>query len=39
MGAAGLWWGLLIALTAAALMLLYFWRRTMRTLADASFSV
>ena len=39
MGAAGLWWGLLIALTAAAVMLLYFWRRTMRTLADASFSV
>jgi MATE family multidrug resistance protein len=31
-GAAGLWWGLLIALTAAAVVLLYFWQRTLKTL-------
>jgi MATE family multidrug resistance protein len=36
LGAAGLWWGLLIALTGAAFVLLYFWRRTMRTLAGAN---
>jgi MATE family multidrug resistance protein len=35
LGAAGLWWGLLIALTGAAFLLLYFWRRTMRSLAGA----
>ena len=35
LGAAGLWWGLLIALTGAAFLLLYFWRRTMRGLAGA----
>jgi MATE family multidrug resistance protein len=33
LGAAGLWWGLLIALTGAAFVLLYFWHRTMRSLA------
>jgi MATE family multidrug resistance protein len=36
LGAAGLWWGLLIALTGAAFLLLYFWRRTMRALQRAS---
>ena len=35
LGAAGLWWGLLIALTGAAFALLYFWRRTMHSLAGA----
>jgi MATE family multidrug resistance protein len=32
MGAAGLWWGLLIALTGAAIVLLQAWRRTLRSL-------
>jgi MATE family multidrug resistance protein len=32
LGAAGLWWGLLIALTIAAFVLVYFWQRTMRAL-------
>jgi MATE family multidrug resistance protein len=32
LGAAGLWWGLLIALTAAAFILVYLWRQTTRTL-------
>ena len=32
LGAVGLWWGLLIALTAAAIVLLYFWHKTTRTL-------
>jgi MATE family multidrug resistance protein len=32
LGAAGLWWGLLIALTGAALALLYFWHRTTKHL-------
>jgi MATE family multidrug resistance protein len=32
LGAAGLWWGLLIALTIAAFVLVYFWRRTTRAL-------
>jgi MATE family multidrug resistance protein len=32
LGAAGLWWGLLIALTIAAFVLVYYWRRTMRAL-------
>ena len=36
LGAAGLWWGLLIALTGAAFALLYFWRRTMRAVAGAA---
>jgi MATE family multidrug resistance protein len=36
LGAAGLWWGLLIALTGAAFLLLYFWGRTMRSLQQAS---
>ncbi|MBB5064040.1 MATE family efflux transporter [Granulicella mallensis] len=34
LGAAGLWWGLLIALTAAALMLLALWHRTTKSLAQ-----
>jgi MATE family multidrug resistance protein len=33
LGAAGLWWGLLIALCGAAFVLVYRWSRTMRTLA------
>lgn len=33
MGAAGLWWGLLIALTGAAIVLLQAWRRTLRALS------
>jgi multidrug resistance protein, MATE family len=32
LGAAGLWWGLLIALTCGAFAMCYFWRRTTRTL-------
>jgi len=36
LGAAGLWWGLLIALTIAAFVLVYFWRRTMRALSSAN---
>jgi MATE family multidrug resistance protein len=32
MGAAGLWWGLLIALTGAAFVLGTAWHRTLRTL-------
>ena len=36
MGAVGLWWGLLIALTGAALALLYFWHRTSKRLVVAS---
>jgi len=32
LGAVGLWWGLLIALTGAAIVLLYFWRRTANTI-------
>ena len=35
LGAAGLWWGLLIALTGASLVLLYIWNRTTRSLAPA----
>jgi len=34
LGAVGLWWGLLIALTGASLVLLFFWRRTTRSLAQ-----
>jgi MATE family multidrug resistance protein len=34
LGAAGLWWGLLIALTAAAFILIYLWHRTTRTLQE-----
>jgi MATE family multidrug resistance protein len=33
LGAVGLWWGLLIALTGAALVLLAVWRRTTKSLA------
>lgn len=33
MGAAGLWWGLLIALTGAAVVLLAAWRKTLREVA------
>ena len=33
LGAAGLWWGLLIALTCGAFVLCFFWRRTTQTLA------
>jgi MATE family multidrug resistance protein len=33
MGAAGLWWGLLIALTGAAIVLIQAWRRTLRALS------
>jgi Na+-driven multidrug efflux pump len=33
MGAAGLWWGLLIALTGAAIVLVGAWRTTVRALA------
>ena len=32
LGAAGLWWGLLIALTCGAFAMCYFWRRTTLTL-------
>ena len=32
LGAAGLWWGLLIALTCGAFAMCFFWRRTTRTL-------
>jgi len=32
LGAVGLWWGLLFALTGAAIVLLYFWRRTAKTI-------
>jgi MATE family multidrug resistance protein len=32
LGAAGLWWGLLTALTGAALVMLFFWNRTVKTL-------
>ncbi len=32
LGAAGLWWGLLIALTCGAFAMCYFWRRTTHTL-------
>ena len=32
LGAVGLWWGLLFALGGAAIVLLYFWRRTAKTL-------
>ncbi len=32
LGAAGLWWGLLIALTCGAFAMCYFWRRTTQTL-------
>ena len=35
LGAVGLWWGLLIALTGASLVLLFFWRKTTRSLAQA----
>jgi multidrug resistance protein, MATE family len=31
LGAAGLWWGLLIALTGAAVVLLWSWRKTLRS--------
>jgi MATE family multidrug resistance protein len=33
LGAAGLWWGLLIALTAAALVLVWSWQKTLRSLS------
>jgi multidrug resistance protein, MATE family len=33
LGAAGLWWGLLIALTCGAFAMCYFWRRTTHSLA------
>jgi MATE family multidrug resistance protein len=33
LGAAGLWWGLLIALTCGAFVLCFFWRKTTRALA------
>ncbi len=33
LGAAGLWWGLLIALTCGAIAMCYFWRRTTHALA------
>jgi MATE family multidrug resistance protein len=33
LGAAGLWWGLLIALVCGAIAMCFFWRRTTRTLA------
>jgi MATE family multidrug resistance protein len=36
LGAVGLWLGLLIALTGAALALLYFWRRTIKTFPIAT---
>jgi MATE family multidrug resistance protein len=36
LGAAGLWWGLLIALSGAAFVLVYRWRRVMRALAGAA---
>jgi MATE family multidrug resistance protein len=32
LGAAGLWWGLLIALTAAAFVLVHFWHKTSQSL-------
>jgi MATE family multidrug resistance protein len=32
LGAAGLWWGLLIALTCGAIAMCFFWRRTTHTL-------
>jgi MATE family multidrug resistance protein len=32
LGAAGLWWGLLIALTCGAFAMCYFWRRTTHSL-------
>jgi multidrug resistance protein, MATE family len=32
LGAVGLWWGLLFALGGAAIVLLYYWRRTARTI-------
>jgi MATE family multidrug resistance protein len=32
LGAAGLWWGLLIALTGAAVVQMYLWRKTMQAL-------
>jgi len=34
LGAVGLWWGLLIALTGAAIVLLYFWRKTTHTFTN-----
>jgi MATE family multidrug resistance protein len=37
LGAAGLWWGLLIALAGAAFVLLFLWRRTTHTLAVLPF--
>jgi MATE family multidrug resistance protein len=33
LGAAGLWWGLLVALTGAAFILLWLWQRTTQSLA------
>jgi MATE family multidrug resistance protein len=36
LGAVGLWWGLLIALAAAAAVLLYQWQKTARTLTGQS---
>ena len=36
LGAAGLWWGLLIALTLGAFAMCLFWRRTIRALAAAA---
>jgi multidrug resistance protein, MATE family len=35
LGAAGLWWGLLIALTCGAFAMCFFWRRTTRTLTSS----
>ncbi|MGA7155782.1 MAG: MATE family efflux transporter [Acidobacteriaceae bacterium] len=32
LGAAGLWWGLLVALTCGAIAMCFFWQRTTRTL-------
>jgi MATE family multidrug resistance protein len=36
LGAAGLWWGLLIALAAAAIVLLWQWQKSTRSLAQQS---
>jgi MATE family multidrug resistance protein len=36
LGAAGLWWGLLIALTGAAIVLMWSWQRTLRKIGAAA---
>jgi MATE family multidrug resistance protein len=36
LGAAGLWWGLLIALTCGAFAMCFFWQRTTRTLSPSA---